>query len=136
MKTCILPELLGKWHTKPTRIMQNSILPSNPSEMSADTSGCDEQKFCYCGGPEQGTMIACEHEDCPIEWFHMDCLLITTAPKGKWYCPDCSKLPKGNKRVVYHQQVHVTNKRFTECLYYILVRTMTLINIVPMFCEL
>ena len=98
IKTCILPELLGKWYTKSKLTMQYSIMSSNPSEASADTSGCDEQKFCYCGSPEQGTMIACEHEDCPIEWFHMDCLLITTVPKGKWYCPDCRKFTKRKRK--------------------------------------
>ena len=34
-----------------------------------------EQKYCYCGGPDIGRMIACENQDCIIEWFHTDCLM-------------------------------------------------------------
>lgn len=29
--------------------------------------------WCICGGPECGDMIACEHKDCPIKWFHEQC---------------------------------------------------------------
>ena len=38
-----------------------------------------------------GNMIACEYEGCSIEWFHYECVGITEAPKGKWYCNECSK---------------------------------------------
>ena len=43
-------------------------------------------------------MVACDNEDCSIEWFHTGCLRITTVPKGKWYCPDCRKLPKFKRK--------------------------------------
>ena len=33
-------------------------------------------------------MIVCEIEDCATEWFHTDCFMIDTIPRGKWYCPD------------------------------------------------
>ncbi len=36
-------------------------------------------------------MIMCESGECEIEWFHIDCLRITTIPKDKWRCPDCKK---------------------------------------------
>lgn len=35
-------------------------------------------------------MIGCENEDCPREWFHMECLNLTTPPLGTWYCRDCA----------------------------------------------
>ena len=99
-RTCTLPELLGKWYTNSSRNKQGNTMPSNTgtSKPSTATSDCEQQKFCYCGGPEEGTMIACDNEDCSIEWFHTGCLRITTVPKGKWYCPDCRKLPKFKRK--------------------------------------
>ena len=38
--------------------------------------------WCICGGPECGDMIACEHKDCPIEWFHFQC--VGTFNSAKW----------------------------------------------------
>ena len=45
--------------------------------------------YCLCEGPEYGEMIACDNEDCAIEWFHLGCVGLKTAPKGKWKCPEC-----------------------------------------------
>lgn len=49
--------------------------------------------YCYCRCPydEVSEMIACDGEDCRIEWFHFECVDIMVPPKGKWYCPDCRK---------------------------------------------
>ena len=55
----------------------------------------NEETCCYCNGPDEGKMICCDDEECAIQWFHVDCLKITSIPKGKWYCPDCRKTTKG-----------------------------------------
>ncbi|EFN85966.1 uncharacterized protein LOC105181876 [Harpegnathos saltator] len=49
--------------------------------------------YCYCRCPydEVSEMIACDGEDCRIEWFHFECVGIMVPPKGKWYCPDCRR---------------------------------------------
>lgn len=49
--------------------------------------------YCYCQCPydEVSEMIACDGQDCTIEWFHFECVGIMVPPKGKWYCPDCRK---------------------------------------------
>ncbi|XP_043281822.1 uncharacterized protein MESR4 isoform X2 [Venturia canescens] len=49
--------------------------------------------YCYCQCPydEVSEMIACDGNDCRIEWFHFECVGIMVPPKGKWYCPDCRK---------------------------------------------
>ncbi|XP_058803402.1 uncharacterized protein LOC131671177 [Phymastichus coffea] len=49
--------------------------------------------YCYCQCPydEVSEMIACDGDDCQIEWFHFECVGITVPPKGKWFCPDCRK---------------------------------------------
>ena len=75
-KLGILPELIGRWFTK------SKIKPSE-----SEPTDCD--KWCYCGLGEEGEMIACDDDDCPIVWFHLDCLKIDTVPDGNWFCPEC-----------------------------------------------
>ena len=41
-------------------------------------------------------MIACEHKDCPIEWFHFQCVGLSTAPSGEWFCEQCKGVAMGN----------------------------------------
>ncbi|EPQ19747.1 Inhibitor of growth protein 3 [Myotis brandtii] len=41
-----------------------------------------------------GEMVGCDNQDCPIEWFHYGCVGLTEAPKGKWYCPQCTAAMK------------------------------------------
>lgn len=31
---------------------------------------------------------------CPIEWFHMECVGLTGPVKGKWLCPNCREKEK------------------------------------------
>lgn len=50
-----------------------------------------EPVFCVCRRIAFGEMIACDNEDCLIEWFHFPCVgLKKQRKKGElWYCPDC-----------------------------------------------
>jgi len=66
-----MPELLGNWYTRPAVNCGHSkggdassviqcVSDSTDSELtSADTSNPSEPSYCYCRGPEEGTMIAC-----------------------------------------------------------------------------
>lgn len=54
--------------------------------------GVVEQVFCSCKGPSYGNMIACDNLDCPIQWFHYECVGIKDKPhdNSHWYCsPEC-----------------------------------------------
>lgn len=51
----------------------------------------NEPRYCICNQVSYGEMVACDNSECPLEWFHYPCVGITTSPKGKWYCPMCSK---------------------------------------------
>lgn len=51
----------------------------------------DETKYCICRQISYGEMVACDNEECEYEWFHYDCVGVSQPPKGKWYCPDCSR---------------------------------------------
>jgi hypothetical protein len=49
----------------------------------------DEPVYCTCKEISYGQMICCDNDGCLIEWFHFDCVSLTSKPKGKWYCPHC-----------------------------------------------
>lgn len=49
------------------------------------------QLYCVCRAISHGSMVACEEDNCPYEWFHFECVGLTEEPKGVWYCPTCSK---------------------------------------------
>ncbi len=49
----------------------------------------NEPVYCTCRKVSSGQMIACENEQCVIEWFHFHCVGLTAEPKISWYCADC-----------------------------------------------
>ncbi|RKO97496.1 hypothetical protein CXG81DRAFT_12565 [Caulochytrium protostelioides] len=52
----------------------------------------NEPTYCICNQVSFGEMIACDNEDCEIEWFHYACVGLTGKTiTGKWYCPDCQQ---------------------------------------------
>eukprot|EP00105_Crassostrea_gigas_P043801 XP_019927949.1 PREDICTED: uncharacterized protein LOC105340967 [Crassostrea gigas] len=63
-------------------------------EQSEDFA-CSEEcrgSYKYCCGVDLGKhepMIGCDNTACPLEWFHMKCVGLKTAPRGKWYCNQC-----------------------------------------------
>ncbi|KAI8995026.1 hypothetical protein BDB01DRAFT_737015 [Pilobolus umbonatus] len=58
----------------------------------------NEPVYCYCEQVSFGKMVACDNEECEIEWFHIECVGLKTPPKGKWYCDRCiDKLRKKKK---------------------------------------
>ena len=64
IKLAILPEILGKWYSRePLSLSDNetkSLIETNQDE--------SQDLWCYCRKGESGTMIACENQECPIEW--------------------------------------------------------------------
>lgn len=57
----------------------------------------NEPTYCLCRQVSYGEMIGCDNMDCPIEWFHFNCVGLTTKPKGHWYCPKCDSSNKKKK---------------------------------------
>ncbi|XP_060858495.1 inhibitor of growth protein 5-like [Metopolophium dirhodum] len=49
----------------------------------------NEPTFCLCNQVSFGQMIGCDNPDCPIEWFHFECVNLIAKPKGEWFCPKC-----------------------------------------------
>ncbi|KAI8581208.1 hypothetical protein K450DRAFT_233630 [Umbelopsis ramanniana AG] len=68
---------------------------SSVADMPIDPN---EPLYCYCQQVSYGEMVACDNDDCEIEWFHLACVNLKTVPKGKWYCDNCSAKMKGKQR--------------------------------------
>jgi hypothetical protein len=49
-----------------------------------------EPVYCVCKRIAFGEMIACDNEDCLVEWFHYPCVNLTRKPKNSWICHLCS----------------------------------------------
>jgi len=100
--TCLLPEILGHWYTRPAVTTSNDLEgPCSSSQLavttgqsvSRDQNNEDDMTYCICNGPDEGTMICCDNDNCEIKWYHLKCLKMSekSIPKGKWYCPNCRK---------------------------------------------
>ena len=68
-----------------------------PMDMPVDPN---EPTYCTCHQVSFGEMIGCDNADCPIEWFHFQCVGLSSKPKGKWYCPRCAQEREKNKKKV------------------------------------
>ena len=80
-KVGILPELLGKWHSRvPTYPLAASV-PGTNEDDSSSLPEYFEQLWCFCQQPESGEMIACDHIQCPIRWFHTACVQVKKIPR-------------------------------------------------------
>ncbi|KAK0652085.1 hypothetical protein B0T16DRAFT_322139 [Cercophora newfieldiana] len=66
-----------------------------------DEADGDEPRYCFCNQVSYGEMVGCDAEGCPREWFHLECVGLEVAPKGKakWYCEDCKKRLRIGERV-------------------------------------
>lgn len=98
-ETGVLPELLGRWFSRPPeQVISHESSPHSSTDDVPSVSTLDT-KYCYCRGDEYGEMVGCDNDECPYQWFHLDCLQLKSPPKSKvWYCPDCCKLEKFKKR--------------------------------------
>jgi hypothetical protein len=58
----------------------------------------NEPTYCLCHQVSFGEMIGCDNPDCPIEWFHFQCVGLTSKPKGKWFCSRCAQERERHKK--------------------------------------
>lgn len=90
----ILPELFGKFYSRPPQQQILHVGITTPEAVqSTEQMQSDNDKYCYCNGPEEGIMVACDNPSCTHgKWFHLECLRIKAPPRSRtWYCPDCRK---------------------------------------------
>lgn len=98
---------------------------SSMQEEEIDIDDPNEPRYCYCNRVSFGEMVGCDGEACKIEWFHLECVGLRSAPKNcellvshhsfcnlvttvantcyylvKWYCDDCKRqLTTSGKKV-------------------------------------
>ncbi|KAF9001762.1 hypothetical protein BDQ17DRAFT_1426419 [Cyathus striatus] len=51
--------------------------------------GEDERLYCFCQKQSYGDMIGCDNDNCPYEWFHLNCVGMKQPLPDKWYCTVC-----------------------------------------------
>ena len=87
-KYCILPELIGKWYSKAPIYRCKPVHSREPLvDITSSSQNNDDlkiEKWYFCRSEESGMMIGCDNDNCPIQWFHTQCLKIKSIPKGKW----------------------------------------------------
>ena len=98
--TGILPELLGRWYTRPRRTKETRDSQHDPSCSTSNQT--DSRVHCYCSHPDEGEMIACDNENCVIEWFYMKSLKLKSVPKGDQYNIICQTSNKCNVPDTYN----------------------------------
>ncbi|KAG2199431.1 hypothetical protein INT47_011543 [Mucor saturninus] len=87
---------------------QTMIANRNQKRKKKEERDKDEPLYCFCQQVSYGEMVACDGENCPFEWFHMDCVGLDEPPKGAWYCEDCLNELRNKRR---HQPIHKKMKR-------------------------
>ena len=82
-KTCVLPEVLGRWYTRKHNTPKVDHPPNND--------------VCFCRTATDEDTVICCNPECPIGSFHLSCLQIVSVPKT-WYCPNCRTLQNSCKK--------------------------------------
>lgn len=85
-RSCILPEILGRWYTRKCHLDKSQLLSVGDG-------------VCYCRQKKPGEeTVNCSYNECPIKVFHCSCLAVKKKDVPKtWYCPTCCTLTN-NKR--------------------------------------
>uniref|UniRef100_A0A0E0GGN1 PHD finger protein ING n=1 Tax=Oryza nivara TaxID=4536 RepID=A0A0E0GGN1_ORYNI len=79
---------------KTAKVPTEQPAPAIDLELPVDPN---EPTYCLCNQVSYGEMVACDNNDCKIEWYHFGCVGVKEHPKGKWYCPSCIGFQKKRK---------------------------------------
>lgn len=79
---------------KRPRIQRRQSLPAPqpvpPQRLQRRAKSLHQINWCYCNGPDIGTMmICCDNLQCQTRWFHMDCLGEEVDINDEWFCRNC-----------------------------------------------
>ncbi|KAG8627637.1 hypothetical protein KVT40_005120 [Elsinoe batatas] len=68
----------------------DGVIEEDQSKGQSGEAKGTQNRYCYCNGPDEGEMIACDG-GCEKEWFHFKCTGLEEMPgkDEKWYCDDC-----------------------------------------------
>ena len=79
-RTCILPEVLGRWYTR-----------------KHDIAAPPAWSICYCRRPPDEMIVRCENLKCPFIEFHSSCLEISRPPFKTMVLPKLTAAPSGQE---------------------------------------
>ena len=77
---------------------------SKGSKSSKAVVDCTDS-WCICGGPEWGDVIAGERKDCPIEWFHFQCVGLQFN-SARWRVDLCTMQQQQQQVFYLHSQLN------------------------------
>ncbi|TXG72495.1 hypothetical protein EZV62_001074 [Acer yangbiense] len=81
-----------------TATIETATAVANPTGVELDLPvDPNEPTYCFCNQVSYGEMVACDNQECKIEWFHFGCVGLKEQPKGKWYCSECVA-PKNRRK--------------------------------------
>lgn len=80
---------LNKQNSKQNSTVNKNQATASTSQPKSNQRESPEPTYCVCHQVSYGDMICCDNDACDIEWFHFQCVSLTSKPKGKWYCPNC-----------------------------------------------
>lgn len=68
-----------------------------PTSSTSTSSTQPASGVCHCKQDKASATVMCGSPDCPIRLFHMSCLRMKSAPKHKWFCPECRRKRRQSK---------------------------------------
>ena len=68
---------------KASRSKNNDSLNPPPIEYIPPKDEKNAERYCICNRISFGEMIACDNPKCKIEWFHFECVGITSVTRPK-----------------------------------------------------
>ncbi|KAG9001018.1 hypothetical protein FRB90_011692 [Tulasnella sp. 427] len=68
--------------------MEISLAEQQQTEDEEDEEDEDTSLYCFCRQVSHGEMILCDSKECPLKWFHLECIGRSQPPpkEEKWYC--------------------------------------------------
>ena len=82
-----LPKLKLFWQE---HVVPELITRTLECRAAASTSDKPSTHHCSCGAPDKNPMIGCDDANCPVQWYHWECVGLVREPRGNtWYCDNC-----------------------------------------------
>lgn len=91
-----LPELVSCYYTQQASTktpVSTELQPSRTKRTRTHTCENVQRLWCICKGPEDlDDMVACDNENCVVQWFHLSCVGLSQAPSEteSWLCTSCT----------------------------------------------
>ena len=75
--------------SRKTRALKWTIMQKSKSKSNGEKKFTFQERYCLCNEPYNWAKLKSCNKICLIKWFHLDCVLLKTHPKGSWFCSTC-----------------------------------------------